>query len=210
MSKKRESCPVCDLIKIYELNGINEELKERYEKAERGTSGDIAIAHFFNERLLENVVIDECSARGQSMFIPTSGIPNFYDGMTRMLESKHVSASEEVDITTFLMMMEEDIVTFSKRFATNYNVVKHLTKCLKAKRPPIVFSEDDFYENAQDTFKYVDRILERLKERMEAKGMVPRGDFVYSRATMICNNCGRRIALDDFIKPGFKCECQRK
>lgn len=197
---RRKQPKVARLIDEYELEGLGEELEQRW----RGTSGEREslrdLADAFNRRLLQRAL----ERAGRS---PLEGeVDNFY----RLLSADDVSAGERTRARRELEGEGIDVDSLTTDFVSHQAIHTYLREWREASSPEP--DDEQKVEKDANTIRKMRNRLQAVTERtVENLGNTDRislGSFtVFVDVRVTCSDCNSTYSVDDLLSNGG-CNCE--
>lgn len=197
----RPSSKVARLISEYDLDGLGDELEVRWtgDGVERTSLRDLA--DYFNEQLLERVLIDA----GLSAL--DSDVASTY----RNLTDEDVSTGIRTDARTRLENNGVDLDSLESDFVSYQAIRSYLTEYRDAEYRRLS-DEEKVEKDLQSIQRLMTRTLSVTEERIEKLSQTDRidaGSFeVLLDVQVLCGECGRQYAISEFLDERG-CDCRR-
>lgn len=197
----RPSSKVARLISEYDLDGLGDELEVRWtgDGVERTSLRDLA--DYFNEQLLERVLIDA------GMSALDSDVSSTY----RNLTDEDVSTGVRTDARTRLENNGVDVGGLESDFVSYQAIRSYLTEYRDAEYRRL--SDDEkIKKDLQSIQRLMTRTLSVTEERIEKLVQTDRidaGSFeVLLDVQVLCGECGQQYSVSEFLNERG-CDCER-
>ena len=197
----RPSSKVARLISEYDLDGLGDELEVRWtgDGVERTSLRDLA--DYFNEQLLERVLIDA------GMSALDSDVSSTY----RNLTDEDVSTGIRTDARTRLENNGVDVDSLESDFVSYQAIRSYLTEYRDAEYRRL--SDDEkVKKDLQSIQRLMTRTLSVTEERIEKLVQTDRidaGSFeVLLDVQVLCGECGQQYSVSEFLDERG-CDCER-
>jgi hypothetical protein len=193
---------VARLLDEYDLDGLGDELEARWTEdgAERMSLRDLA--EFFNERLLEQALIDA------GMHALESDVSATY----RNLTDDDVSTGVRTDTRNRLEQNGIDVDALESDFVSYQAIRSYLTEYRDAEYRRLS-DEEKVEKDLQSIQRLMTRTLSVTEERIEKlreTGRVDAAEFeVLLDVQVLCQNCDQQYAIAQFLEQRG-CDCQRE
>ncbi|WP_336022626.1 rod-determining factor RdfA [Halobellus salinisoli] len=197
----RPSSKVARLIDEYDLDGLGDELEALWtgDGVERMSLRDLA--DYFNERLLEQTLIDA------GMSALESDVSTTYQNLT----DDDVSTGVKTDARSRLEQNSIDVDTLESNFVSYQAIRSYLTEYRDAEYRQL--SDDEKVEkDLQSIQRLMTRTLSVTEERIEKlreTGRVDVDEFeVLLDMQVLCQRCGSQYSVAEFLEKRG-CDCQQ-
>ena len=197
----RPSSKVARLISEYGLDGLGDELEVRWtgDGVERTSLRDLA--DYFNERLLEQALIDA------GMSALESDVSSTYENLT----DDDVSTGVRTDTRNRLEQNGVDVDALESEFVSYQAIRSYLTEYRDAEYRRLS-DEEKVEKDLQSIQRLMTRTLSVTEERIEKlreTGRIDVDEFeVLLDVQVLCQNCGEQYSISEFLEQRG-CECQR-
>ena len=197
----RPSSKVARLISEYGLDGLGDELEVRWtgDGVERTSLRDLA--DYFNERLLEQALIDA------GMSALESDVSSTYENLT----DDDVSTGVRTDTRNRLEQNGVDVDALESDFVSYQAIRSYLTEYRDAEYRRLS-DEEKVEKDLQSIQRLMTRTLSVTEERIEKlreTGRIDVDEFeVLLDVQVLCQNCGEQYSISEFLEQRG-CECQR-
>ncbi|MDQ2053839.1 MULTISPECIES: rod-determining factor RdfA [Halobellus] len=197
----RPSSKVARLISEYGLDGLGDELEARWtgDGVERTSLRDLA--DYFNERLLEQALIDA------GMSALESDVSSTYENLT----DDDVSTGVRTDTRNRLEQNGVDVDALESDFVSYQAIRSYLTEYRDAEYRRLS-DEEKVEKDLQSIQRLMTRTLSVTEERIEKlreTGRIDVDEFeVLLDVQVLCQNCGEQYSISEFLEQRG-CECQR-
>ncbi|WP_311172721.1 rod-determining factor RdfA [Halobellus ordinarius] len=197
----RPSSKVARLIGEYDLDGLGDELEARWtgDGVERTSLRDLA--DYFNERLLEQALLDA------GMSALESDVSTTY----RNLTDDDVSPGVRTDARNRLEAGGVDVDKLESDFVSYQAIRSYLTDYRDAEYRRLS-DEEKVEKDLQSIQRLMTRTLSVTEERIEKlreTGRVDVEEFeVLLDVQVLCQSCGEQYSISEFLE-SRGCECQR-
>ncbi|WP_049986149.1 rod-determining factor RdfA [Halobellus rufus] len=187
------------LIHAYEMDGVDQELEDRWTGKGYESQSLRSLADWFNRRLL-------AAKLEQSGETPIDGeVANLY----RLLTDDDVTAGMRVDAEATLERNGIDPETVRKEFVSHQAVHTYLTEFRNASKER---SSGDRIENVRTTVQRLQSrlvaVVENNIEQLRSTDRLTLGDFsVLVDVQVYCEDCGASYGIADLLDRGG-CDCQ--
>lgn len=198
----RPASKVARLIDQYGLDHLGDELERRWtaDGSERLSLRDCAA--LFNERLLEQVLVDAGS----------NALRRDVEATYERLTGEDATAGVRTETRNRLARDGIDVDELERNFVTYQAIRSYLTEYRDA-----TYEGPADAEKVQSDIESIQRLLARTLsvtedriETLRATGRLDVGDFeVLVDAQVLCQDCGSQYAVADLLEAG-RCECQRQ
>ncbi|WP_144901058.1 rod-determining factor RdfA [Halobellus captivus] len=198
----RPSSKVARLIAEYELEGLGDELEARWtgNGVERMSLRDLA--DHFNERLLEQTLIDA------GMSALESDVSTTYQNLT----DDEVSTGVRTDARSRLEQNGVDVDTLESNFVSYQAIRSYLTEYRDAEYRQLS-DEEKVEKDLQSIQRLMTRTLSVTEERIEKlreTGRIDIDEFeVLLDMQVLCQRCGDQYSVAEFLE-NRGCDCQRE
>jgi len=198
----RPSSKVARLLDEYGLDGLGDELEARWtgDGVERTSLRDLA--DYFNERLLEQALIDA------GMNALESDVSSTYQNLT----DDDVSTGVRTDTRNRLEQNGIDVDGLESDFVSYQAIRSYLTEYRDAEYRRLS-DEEKVEKDLQSIQRLMTRTLSVTEERIEKlreTGRVDADEFeVLLDVQVLCQNCGRQYSVAEFLEQRG-CDCQRE
>lgn len=195
------SSKIANLIIGYDLDGLGDDLEQRWLGRGDQRQSLRSLADYFNQRLLEA----ELKQAGAN---PIEGeVENLY----QTLSATDISKAKRTEVETKLAREGLDIESLRRDFVSHQAVHNYLTEVRGAELP----SED---KKPSTTIENRDEVIQRLKSRLEtvtersiknlhSSGVIAVGAFdVVVNLTIHCSDCGTSRTVGEFLRERG-CQC---
>ncbi|RLM53668.1 hypothetical protein DVK02_12520 [Halobellus sp. Atlit-31R] len=197
----RPSSKVARLIAEYGLDGLGDELEVRWtgDGVERTSLRDLA--DYFNERLLEQALIDA------GMSALESDVESTYENLT----NEDVSTGVRTDTRNRLEQNDVDVDKLESDFVSYQAIRSYLTEYRDAEYRRLS-DEEKVEKDLQSIQRLMTRTLSVTEERIEKLRQTGRIDVdefeVLLDVQVLCQNCGEQYSISEFLEQRG-CACQR-
>jgi len=197
----RPSSKVARLISEYGLDGLGDELEARWtgDGVERTSLRDLA--DYFNERLLEQALIDA------GMSALESDVSSTYENLT----DDDVSTGVRTDTRNRLEQNDVDVDALESDFVSYQAIRSYLTEYRDAEYRRLS-DEEKVEKDLQSIQRLMTRTLSVTEERIEKlreTGRIDVDEFeVLLDVQVLCQNCGEQYSVSEFLEQRG-CGCQR-
>ncbi|MFC6873047.1 rod-determining factor RdfA [Halobellus marinus] len=197
----RPSSKVARLIGEYDLDGLGDELEARWtgDGVERTSLRDLA--DYFNERLLEQALLDA------GMSALESDVSTTYQNLT----DDDVSPGVRTDARNRLEAGGVDVDKLESDFVSYQAIRSYLTDYRDAEYRRLS-DEEKVEKDLQSIQRLMTRTLSVTEERIEKlreTGRVDVEEFeVLLDVQVLCQSCGEQYSISEFLE-SRGCECQR-
>lgn len=189
------------LIQEYEMDGVGQELEDRWLGRGYESQSLRSLADWFNERLLRAKI-----ERGGGT--PLDGeVANLY----RLLSQDDVTAGMRVDAEAALERNDIDPETLQDEFVSHQAVHTYLTDFRGVSKEQAT-TDTDRIEKARTTIQRLQSrliaVIESNLTQLRNSGRLALGDFnVLVDVQVLCTDCGTSYPITDLLDNGG-CECQ--
>jgi len=189
------------LIQEYEMDGVGQELEDRWLGRGYESQSLRSLADWFNERLLRAKI-----ERGGGT--PLDGeVANLY----RLLSQDDVTAGMRVDAEAALERNDIDPETLQDEFVSHQAVHTYLTEFRGVSKEQAT-TDTDRIEKARTTIQRLQSrliaVIESNLTQLRDSGRLALGDFnVLVDVQVLCTDCGTSYPITDLLDNGG-CECQ--
>ena len=189
------------LIQEYEMDGVGQELEDRWLGRGYESQSLRSLADWFNERLLRAKI-----ERGGGT--PLDGeVANLY----RLLSQDDVTAGMRVDAEAALERNDIDPETLQDEFVSHQAVHTYLTEFRGVSKEQAT-TDTDRIEKARTTIQRLQSrliaVIESNLTQLRNSGRLALGDFnVLVDVQVLCTDCGTSYPITDLLDNGG-CECQ--
>jgi len=197
----RPSSKVARLIDEYDLDGLGDELEALWtgDGVDRMSLRDLA--DYFNERLLEETLIDA------GMSALESDVSTMYQNLT----DEDVSTGIRTDARSRLEQNGIDVDTLESHFVSYQAIRSYLTEYRDAEYRQL--SDDEKVEkDLQSIQRLMTRTLSVTEERIEKlreTGRIDVEEFeVLLDMQILCQQCGAQYSIAEFLE-NRGCDCQQ-
>jgi len=199
--EKTPNSKVARLIEKYGLEGVSEELEDRWTRSE-DRWGLRSLVEDFNTRLLA-AAIDAQSPTPQDVAVDT---------LYRNLTDEDVSSGVRIQTKTRLEQQGVDVDQLTTDFVSRQAMHTYLSSVRGATPPDTDESSEDRRNNKAD-------VIERLRQRLAAVteqsiselangGHLTIGQFnVLVRVQVHCSDCATQVSVSEILSNGG-CECE--
>jgi hypothetical protein len=197
----RPSSKVARLISEYGLDGLGDELEARWtgDGVERTSLRDLA--DYFNERLLEQSLIDA------GMSALESDVSSTYENLT----DDDVSTGVRTDTRNRLEQNGVDVDALESDFVSYQAIRSYLTEYRDAEYRRLS-DEEKVEKDLQSIQRLMTRTLSVTEERIEKlreTGRIDVDEFeVLLDVQVLCQSCGEQYSISEFLEQRG-CGCQR-
>ena len=197
----RPSSKVARLIAEYGLDGLGDELEARWtgDGVERTSLRDLA--DYFNERLLEQTLIDA------GMNALESDVSTMYQNLT----DDEVSTGVRTDTRSRLEQNGIDVDALESDFVSYQAIRSYLTEYRDAEYRRLS-DEEKVEKDLQSIQRLMTRTLSVTEERIEKLRETERIDAdafeVLLDVQVLCQSCGEQYSVSEFLE-SRGCDCQR-
>ncbi|MFD1599760.1 rod-determining factor RdfA [Halobellus rarus] len=197
----RPSSKVARLIAEYDLDGLGDELEARWtgDGVERTSLRDLA--DYFNERLLEQTLIDA------GMNALESDVSTMYQNLT----DDEVSTGVRTDTRSRLEQNQIDVDALESDFVSYQAIRSYLTEYRDAEYRRLS-DEEKVEKDLQSIQRLMTRTLSVTEERIEKLRETERIDVdafeVLLDVQVLCQECGEQYSVSEFLE-NRGCACQK-
>ena len=189
------------LIQEYEMDGVGQELEDRWLGRGYESQSLRSLADWFNERLLRAKI-------ERSGGTPLDGeVANLY----RLLSQDDVTAGMRVDAEAALERNDIDPETLQDEFVSHQAVHTYLTEFRGVSKEQAT-TDTDRIEKARTTIQRLQSrliaVIESNLTQLRDSGRLALGEFnVLVDVQVLCTDCGTSYPITDLLDNGG-CECQ--
>ena len=198
----RPSSKVARLIAEYNLDGLGDELEARWTGDGVGRTSLRDLADYFNERLLEQTLIDA------GMNALESDVSTMYQNLT----DDEVSTGVRTDTRSRLEQNGIDADELESDFVSYQAIRSYLTEYRDAEYRQLS-DEEKVEKDLQSIQRLMTRTLSVTEERIEKlreTGRVDVEEFeVLLDVQVLCQECGEQYSVSEFLE-NRGCACQQE
>jgi len=201
---RRCSCKVGRMGRKYDLDGVNEELRERRAEREMSLRD---LADYFNQRTLKTAIERaglDLTDVAYGAVSPDDALAEVYETLT----SDTVPADRKVRVRTRLEQRGVDVAVLESDWVTHPTMQSHLNECLgiDTSRSSQIGQED-----SRDTIEWARarcaKIVDQTVSRLVSSGVVTVSDHNISVLINIsCSDCGQTYRLSELLNER-SCAC---
>lgn len=187
-------CKVGRNIQRYELEGLNDELRERREGADASLR---ALADHVNERIL-SVAMNRASVN------VVGDAASVYEVLT----GEDVDPGRRADVRDQLLFAEVDLETVTDDFVSHQTIKTHLTDCLDIDTSRTgVESLSEAREVIEWARSRDEEIIEKTLARLRRIDELETGDLDVTHSISVhCEDCGAVYRMEELLDGGH-CKC---
>lgn len=197
----RQQSKIVRLVEEYDLDGLGEELEQRWtgDASEQYSLRDLAA--YFNKQILRRAM-ETANMR------PLEGeIDNTY----RLLTGDEVSGGERTETYRRLEQNGIDIDELEAKFVSHQTIYRYLREHRDVHRGEETYDEDEAIEKGEETIQRLrsrtEVITESTIERLAKSGYVDVDEFdILVNVSLTCENCGRSYDITEFLSRQA-CDC---